>query len=494
MRPAAVFTALLSFLPGLSLAATVTLGVATEVNTFDPHMTTSVGSDLSLASHLYDSLVTRAPDLSLQPDVALSWQAVSEDSWRFELDPRAHFADGEPLDAQAVAWNLQRVQDPARHARIAPWFAGIRAVRVLGPHSLEIDTHGPFPTLPSQLTMLFLLPPQWAASHDPATASLPSGPYAVAEFQPGDQLHLVRNPQYWKAPPYFDEVRLKIMPDASARVSALLAGEVDWISGIPLSEVKRIQADGRARAGVIAPSTRSVFIKLNTQRPPLDDVRVRQALNYAIDKQGMVSALFDGRTEVSRCQFLTPAYFGYNPALQAYPYDPPRARQLLREAGVAPGTRLQLEVPSSVYLQGDEVTQVIAAQLAAVGLDVQLVQLDFATWITRYLRTHQLGDMSLLAYAWPTIDADGILSLLQGGSAYAYFADAPFDAALAAGRSTLDPARRLEAYRNATARACEQAPMIFLYDQPFTYAESPRLRWQARADDWVRAYDMSAAP
>lgn len=494
MRLSALLAALLLNLPTLAAAATVTLGVATEVNTFDPHMTTSVGSDLSVASHLYDSLVTRAPDLSLQPDVALRWTALSDTTWRFELDPRAQFSDGEALDAQAVAWNIKRVQDPALHARIAPWFAAIEQARVIGPHTLEIDTRGPFPTLPAQLTMLFLLPPTWTATHHPATATLSSGPYQVASFQPGDQLRLVRNPRYWKSPPYFDEVRMKIMPDAAARVSALLAGEVDWISGIPLSEVKRIQAGTRVRAGVISPSTRSVFIKLNTQRPPLDDVRVRQALNYAIDKQGIVDALFDGRTQVSRCQVMTPVYFGYNPALQAYPFDPGKARQLLREAGIAPGTALHLEVPGNVYLQGDEVTQVIASQLADVGLDVKLDQIDFATWMTKYLRTHTLGDMSLLAYAWPTIDADGILSLMQSSSAYAYFSDPGLDAALVQGRATLDESRRREAYRIATERICSQAPVIFLYEQPFTFATSTRLQWHARADDWVRAYDMSAAP
>jgi len=476
-----------------ALASTrVVIATATEVNTLDPHMTTSVGSDLSVASHLYSSLVTRGPDLRLQPGLARRWQALSPTRWRFELVPGAHFADGEALDAATVQWNFQRILALGAKARIKPWFALVDQVRVIDAQTVEIDTREPFAALPAQLSMLFLLPPRWSATHDPATDSMPSGPYRIVENRPGDHLLLARNPQYWGPAPAFDEVELRIIPQDSSRVSALLAGEVDLITNIPLSEVQRIEGSGRAHAGAIT-STRSVFIKLNTLHPPLDQASVRLALNYAIDKRGMVKALFNDQARVSDCQLLTPAYFGYNPALRPIAYDPDKARQLLREAGVKPGTRLQLEVPGNAYLQGDEVTQVVAAQLQEVGLDVQLVQFDFASWMNKYLKAHNLGDMALLTHAWPTIDADGLLSLLQGSSNYAYYQDPVFDADLAAGRATLDPAARQQAYAAATERLCSQAPVIFLYEQPFTYGISHRIRWHARGDDWLRAFDMSPA-
>ncbi|WP_175651833.1 ABC transporter substrate-binding protein [Pseudomonas sp. Marseille-P9899] len=489
--------ALLALLIALALPAQadshVDIALNGDVNTFDPHMSATIATDLSVASHLYNALILRGPDLRLQPSLALRWRNLEPTRWEFDLAPQARFANGEPLDAEAVVWNLNRVRDPATKSRIAPWFRQIASAHAEGPHTLVIVTDGAFPTLPAQLSMLFMLPPRWTASHDPAREVMPSGPYRIGSRQQGDVLTLVRNEQSWQSRPAFDQVRLHSLPDASARVSALLAGEVDWINAIPLSEVRRIQGSGRALAGVSAPGTRSVFIKLNTLRPPLNDVRVRQALNYAIDKQGMTSALFDGQAAVSACQLLTPVYFGYNADLRAYPYDPAKARRLLAESGVAPGTRLRLEVPANTYLQGDEVTQVIASQLQAVGLDIELVQYDFSTWINRYLKAQKLGDMALLAYAWPSLDADGVLSLLQSDSIYAYYRDAKLDRLLAAGRSVLDEPTRRATYQEATAHLCEQAPVLYLYEQPFTYGASPRIQWQARSDDWIRAYDMQPA-
>lgn len=474
-------------------ASRVDIALGGDVNTFDPHMSATISTDLSVASHLYNALVLRGPDLQLQPSLALAWRPVGTNRWEFDLTPNARFANGEALDAEAVVWNLERVRNPATKSRIAPWFRQIVSAHADGPHKLVIVTDGAFPTLPAQLSMLFMLPPRWSADHDPAREVMPSGPYRIATNHQGDELVLVRNERSWQAPAPFAEVHLRSLPDTSARVSALLAGEVDWISNLPLSEVRRIQRSGKAIAGVQAPGIRSVFIKLNTLRPPLNDVRVRQALNYAIDKRSIGGALFDGEAPVSGCQLLTPAYVGYNPDLQAYPYDPGKARRLLDEAGVAMGTRLRLEVPANTYLQGDEVTQVIAAQLHEVGLDVELVQYDFATWINRYLKAQKLGDMALLAYAWPSLDADGVLSLLQSDSIYAYYRDPQLDRLLAEGRNVLDLQRRETVYRDATRHLCKQAPVIFLYEQPFSWGTSARIRWQSRSDDWVRAYDMRPA-
>ncbi len=475
--------------PQPSAGRPLVIAMASDVTTFDPHMTAAVGGNLSVLGHLYPALVERGPDLQLRPALASSWDAVSPTHWRFHLVDGARFGNGEALDAQAVRWNLERVRDPAVHARIGPWFAAIERVEAPDPRTLEIHTRSPFPALPAQLSMLFLLPPQWAASHDPARETAPGGRYTVVENLPGDRLRLRRNPDWYGAPAPFDEVEFRVVPSPTARVAALLAGEVDFITGLPIAELARIRASGRADAGSV-PSIRSVFIKFNTLQPPLDDVRVRRALNLAVDRQAIAEALFEGQAPVSRCQLLTPEYLGFDPALAPPPFDPDRARALLREAGISPGTRLRLEVPVNYTLQGEEVAQAVAAQLQDVGLDVDLVQLDQAYYMDRYIKGRQLAPLSLLTHAWPTIDADGLLSLLHSDSPYAYYRDPVLDRLLAQGRDTLDADARGRIYRQAEAHLCEQAPVLFLYAQPATYATSPRVRWQPRGDDWIRAWDL----
>lgn len=470
----------------------VVIAMASDMTTLDPHMTAAVGGNLSILSHIYPALILRGPDLKLDPSIARSWRAVAPDHWRLDLVMGARFANGEPIDAATVKWNLDRVRDPAAKSRIRLWFEPITSVEVIDDHTVDIRTAAPFPALPAQLSMLFLLPPQWAQTHNPAKETLSGGPYALEENIAGERVLLRRNPSYWGSPPAFERVEFRIIPSPTARVAALLAGEVDLIINIPLAEVARIKADGRANAGSV-PSIRSVFIKLNTLEAPLNDVRVRRALNLAIDKEAISAALFDGQAPVSQCQLLTPDYLGFNRDLAPIPYDPQAARALLHEAGVKPGTPITFEVPVAYTLQGEEVAQVVAAQLKAVGLAPRIVQLEASQYMDRYIKGRQLAPLSVLTHAWPTIDADGLLSLLQGDSPYAYYRDPVFDGLLAKGRSTLSPEVREQAYHQATARMCDQAPVIFLYAQPYTFATSKRLYWRARGDDWIRAFDMRPA-
>lgn len=471
-------------------AETANLVLSTTINTLDPHMTASVATDLSVLSHIYPALVLRGPDMKLQPELATSWQPVNDTTWRFTLRAGAKFTNGEPIDAEAVKWNLERIQDPAVNARIRPWFNLVSEIRVISPTELEIVTSKPYPALVDQISMFFLLPPVWAANHNPAKETLSGGRYILSENVPGDHLLLTANPQYYGEKPAFDTVKFQIIPESSSRIAALQAGEASVITGIPTSELERIKKSDKIDAGAV-PSVRSVMIKFNTEKAPLDNKEVRQALNYAIDKKSISQALFNGLAPVSQCQILTPSYFGYNPALEAYPYDPAKAQQLLKHSGANLTAPIELDVPVATYLQGNEVAQVVAAQLTELGLKVNINEMEFSTYMNKYLKTRELAATSLLAQAWPTLDADGLLTLFAPGNNYAYWNNAAFGQALEEGRSSLSPEIRNKAYQQATQIMCDEAPVIFLYTQPATYGIAKTVHWQPRGDDWLRAFDMT---
>jgi len=468
---------------------TLTIGLTNTINTFDPHMTASVGSDLSLLSHIYPSLVLRAPNMQIVPALATAWENTDDLTWRITLRSGARFTNGENMDAQTVKWNFDRVRDPARNARIRAWFNLITDVRVVSPTELEIKTSAPYPAMIEQLSMFFLLPPKWAEEHQPASETLSGGPYRLTSVKPGESFSLEANPQYWGDKPAFDRVLIRVIPEAASRVAALLAGEVDFVNNIPTTEIRRIQASNSAQADAV-PSIRTVFIKLNTEKPPLDNKILRQALNYAIDKQGIIQAIFNDQAAISQCQVLSANYFGFNPNLQPYPYDPDKARALLKQAGGAPSEPITFDVPSGVYLNGEEVVQVVASQLEEIGLKTRIVEMPFSSFMDKYLKTHELAPLSLLSMAWPTIDADGLLTLFAPGNLYAYWDDADFGKALTEGRSTMDKNQRLAAYEKATRIMCDEAPALFLYTQPATFGVSKRIAWTPRGDDWVRAFDM----
>lgn len=230
--------------------------------------------------------------------------------------------------------------------------------------------------------------------------------------------------------------------------------------------------------------------KFNHQKKLFEKLRFRQAINYAIDREGIVASIFDGKATVSDCQLLTPAYFGYNPDLKAYPYDPEKAAELLKESGVDLSQQIEIEIPTATYLQSEEVTQVIASQLQEVGLNVKITEIEFGAFMNKQIKERNLAQIAVQGLAWPTIDADGMLNMFAPGNVYDYWNNADFGKLLDAGRASTGPDERKKIYADATKLMCDQAGALFLYAQPATYGLSKKITWQARGDDWVRAFDM----
>jgi peptide/nickel transport system substrate-binding protein len=247
------------------------------------------------------------------------------------------FANGEKLDARAIKWNIERVMNPSNRMRIRPWFALIDTVRAVDDTTLEMLTKAPYPALPAQLSMFFMLPPDWASKNNPAAAAMSSGPYRLREWIRDDRIVLEANPSYWGPRPVYQTVVFRVIPEASGRTAALLAGDVDIVTtGVPPVDFSRISQNAATSVGSTQ-SLRVGYIKFNTLKKPFDDVRVRQALNYAVDKDALTRNLFGNLTSKSNCQILTPQYFGYNPDLKPYPFDQAKARELLQAAGVGSG-------------------------------------------------------------------------------------------------------------------------------------------------------------
>ncbi|MGK6316627.1 ABC transporter substrate-binding protein [Neorhizobium sp. DT-125] len=470
-------------------AETLTIALSSSVNTLDPTQAQVVGTDVSIAAHFYSSLVARDADSKLVGVLAEKWYPEGDSAWVFDLKAGVTFAGGEALDAAVVKWNIDRIRNPETKSRNRAWFDPVSEVEVVSPTRVKIHTKGAYPTLPDQLSMIFFLSPKWMERHNPATEVYGTGEFKLKQFVAGDRLLLEKNETYRGVASPFSDVVFKVIPEPSARVAAVSTGEADLAFDIPLEEVDRLKKGGKAGAGWV-PSSRSMVVRMNTNKPPFaNNVKLRQAMNYAIDKQAIVDGLLGGLGTISACQIMTPAYFGYNSDLKPYAYDPTKAKQLIKESGLAAGTQIELQVPMGRYFMASEISQVVAGQLQEVGLNVVIRESDFSSWVQPYSRG-EMGPMALMGQAWPTLDADGQLGLYGSKNPTAYFNNAEYDAALAAGRGTTDPKQRLTHYRKATEVMCNEAPVIFLVAQPFTYATSPRVTWKARGDDWIRASDV----
>lgn len=490
-RPAVLALSLgLAALAGPAAARDLTIALSSNVNTLDPFKSTTVGTDLSVAAHIYTPLVDRGPDMKLRPGLATRWEAIGDTAWRFTLREGVTFSNGEKLDAEAVKWNVERVLDPKTGARNKPWFAAISEVKVISPGMVEFVTKSAYPDMPEQMSMFLLMPPKWTSENNASVTSLGSGPYELVRFASGDRIELKARKDYWGEKPAFDKVTFRIIPEDSSRIAALVAGDVDLITGFPTSEIAQIKASGKADAASV-PGTRGMFIKLNAVRAPFkDNPKLWRALNLAIDRKAINDGLLDGLGEVSACQPLSPAYFGFNPELKPAPYDPAQAKKLLAEAGFAGGLTMELEVPTGRYIQASDITQVVASQLADVGVTVKLREMEFGSFMNKYIVGKNLGDSAYFGLGWPTLDAGGLLNFWERENPQSYWESESFNVDAKAARSTNDATRRTALYRKLTKQLCEDSPSIFMFFTPITYAQSKAIAWQARGDDWVRAIDI----
>lgn len=472
-------------------AAELRLILTTNVLSIDPHPATFVGGDLSVDSHIYSSLIVMEPGSVLAPGLAKSWTMIDENTWRFELVPDVKFPNGEAMTSEVVAWNVKRIMDPQTKAANGSRYKLIQEVKVNSPTSFDIITSAPFPALPAQLTMLYMMAPEWTKTHNPAIEAMGTGPYELAEIRPGERIVLKARADYWGEKPDFDQVTFRIIPEPAARVAAVLAGEMDYVTGFSPADIERINASDKVRADSV-PSNRAIIIKFNSLKAPFkDNNALRQAINYAVDKQSIMDAMWHGTGALSDCQILSPMYFGYNPELKPYPYDPEKAKALLAEAGYpgGKGLTIEFEVPRGRYLAAEDISQAVAAQLGEIGVTVNIVEREFASYFAKL----QAGGMSELGYigtAWPTLDADGALTALLPGFPDAYYENDRFVELMDAGRKETDVEKRRAIYAEATKNMCENPPVLFMFNQPHTFALSDRVEWKVRGDDWVRAMDF----
>ena len=270
--------------------------------------------------------------------------------------------------------------------------------------------------------------------------------------------------------PKIDRVIFRAIPEPSTRLAEFLAGTVDIVTDVSADQAADLETKSGVKV-VNASATRVEFVALdNTRDGPLKDVRVRQALNYAIDKDGLLKALYGGHGTVIG-QPLSQSMFGYNPDVKPYPYDPDKAKQLLAEAGVGSGLNIDFDCDQS----NKDTCEAISLQLSKVGVTAKLSIFDNTVSAQRF-NQHQTSPMFFSTWLGATLDAEGTLTpRIASGGRSAYFSDPDVDKQIRAGAASVNEAERLKVYLPLMAELKEKAPWIYLWQGTDTYATSQRL-------------------
>ena len=466
------------------IASRIIISQGNDAATLDPHLTLTM-TDINVINHVCDGLVKRDLDMQIVPSLAKSWKMVDPLTHEFKLQEGVKFHNGEPFNAQVVKFNIERILDPKFVSRITTFLKIIDRVEVVDDYTVRIITKNPSPVLNNQLLSLRMIPPKYVKEKgDQYVIRNPvgTGPYRFVEWVKDDHITFEAYKEHWRGKPPFDKVIFKPIPEESTRVAALLTGEVDIITNVPPSEIKRLK-EAKNVFPIISPSTRCMFIKFNTEKPPFNNKWVRQAVNYAVDKDAIIDALFDGKADKLNGQLLSPEYFGYNPTLKPYPYDPQKAKDLLAKGGYPGGFETDFDASSGRYLLDREVAQAIAGQLLKVGIKTKLQFLEWGLFMKKYVRTHKMANITVIGYAGHTVEADGMYTFLSTESPYSYYSNKEVDKLLVEGRTTLDQNKRLEIYKKVSEIMHEDAPIGFLWQQVNIHGVNKKFDWwKPRAD------------
>ena len=371
-----------------------TLRVAFEadVTGFDPHLVPGL-QNYYVDQNLFNTLVGVNDRLEFVPDLAASWEVLEGGQvYLFRLHKGVKFHDGTDCDATAVKWNLDRVITDPKSAQ-GKFLQHVASVQVVDAHTVKITMKYPSSTLLESLAFngagVMILSPTAAQTYGPDLPRHPvgTGPFTLAKWEQNNVIVLERNPQYFKPGlPYLDRIEYRIMKDGVTRAAALRAGEVDFVNWLPREHVERVGKDPKIQV-LRGPESSNVFINFVVSRPPWDDVRLRQALGgYGIDRAAIAKAAFLGFATPT-VSYVSPGAKGYVDLNEMYPYQPARAKALLREAGYDERKPLKYTIMTH---NADPVLATIATmmktQLAAIGVEVTIEVLDRPVFLKRLLR------------------------------------------------------------------------------------------------------------
>lgn len=476
------------------------MAVGSLPRTLDPPNATS-GASHQVIGHVCETLVTRDSAGQIIPWLAESWE-VSPDGreYLFHIRPGVNFYAGDPLNGAAVAANLKRLStEPTRRWHLlAPIVEQVEAVDLTGVRVRLKTPFAPFLAILTD-TALAMVSPQMLAERQ-VQAALKSeekfddtkqhqqdiagwgrkltgtGPFVLMDWDGSDTLVLRRNENYWGTKPGVEQVLLQGIPQGQDRLTALLDKRVDAALLLPLGAVERLRNQPGIRV-LEVPSDSWFFVGMNNLKSPFDDIRVRRALNFAVDKEAIVRDVFKGAGRpVDSC--IARGSFGYA-SIYTYPYDPDRARQLLAEAGLGDGFVTELASPRGRYPMDFETSLAVAEHLAEVGVSVKVVPYDDWGEYLTYVRqpperaTHQM--FLLMRGEGSMRDAHYTLFTKfhsQGWyhSNNQYYRNPEVDRLTESGSFSLDPEQRQQAYAKAQQLIIDDAAMIFLNEVTYTLA------------------------
>jgi peptide/nickel transport system substrate-binding protein len=490
------------------------LGMGADVTSIDPYYVNLFPNN-NVAMHIYDSLVLLDADSRLIPGLAVSWKLLKDDTWEFKLRRGVKWHDGSDFTAEDVAYSIERVsQIKNSPGPFTVYTKAIVKTEIIDPLTIHFRTNGIYPLLPNDLSTISIMSKK--ASQGLSTEDLNAGrgqigtgPYKFVAFKRGDRVELARNDNYWGGKGAWAKVILRILPNDPARIAALLSGDVQAIENIPTADFAKLKNNPGIEVSTKI-SHRIIFFHIDTSRKvapfvtdksgkPLDanpfrDLRVRQAISKAIDRDAIKSRVMEGLS-VPTANLVPAPMFGHNPALKPDKYDPEGAKKLLAAAGYPNGFGMTLFAPNNRYVNDEQIAQAVASMLSRVGIQTKVETMPMNVFLARASKLE--FSFAMLGWGAGTGESSSPLRTqlatydpAKGWGTFAWgrYSNPAMDKLLAQALNTRDDHAREKLLQDATALAINDLGIIPIHHQINTWATKKGITYIPRTDEYTLAF------
>lgn len=517
---------------GVSQAQELRIGLSSEPTSADPQYF-DYAPNSALAAHVFGALVDVDENRVLIPSLARSWRTVDDTTWEFKLQSNAKFSNGQKLTPRDVVYSFCRI--PFVEGSPGPFtdlIKTIESIHTPDSETLIIKTAKPDPILPSKLRLGFIINANASGGgknirfrkngcedfgenpipsdfNDPTT-SLGAGPYKLVEFLRGSQIVLSPNDNYWGQPPHWERVVLKPLTNAGSRVAALIAGDVDMIEAPSVQDFERLTNSGFTIERTLTP--RVLYIQLDqnndptwksptvkgTDGNPMSDLRVRQAMSMAINREAIVERIMGGLAAPAG-ELLPYPMFGATKDFPIAEYDPEGAKKLLAEAGYPNGFQITLATPNDRYINADKVAQTVAQMWTGIGIKTSVDAMTAGTFFGR--RNKYEFSAFLAGYGSTTGEMSEKIDALvltrnpdkeTGTLNLSHYSNPTVDDLVTRAKQTVDDKNREQLLQQASKTAMDDVALLPLYFEVRPWALRKGITYSARSDEQTRA--MSVKP
>lgn len=443
----------------------------------DPLLTTYLDPQVT---NIFEALTTVDQEGKLVPQLATEWQNIDPHTWEFTLRPDVQFSNGDPVTAEDVKFSYDRIMDPANNSNETHFHGIIESAEVVDDLTIRFNTQQEVATLPATIAMLKIVPKKYleeVGNEEFAKKPIGTGPYVFVSWTTGTSIVEEANPLYWGGEPEIKTITYLDVPSPSTRKAMLLDGSVDLAEKLLYTDEAEIEANPDLQI-IKAQIDYTDFISINTFVAPFDDVRVRQALSYAVDVDAIIERVIGGSGKRAAIQN-SPLDQGYHTGLTPYPYDPDKARELLAEAGFDasnPFPAQVMDVGTDRQPYNTDVAQAIAGYLTEAGMPTTVNVMESTALFDKYLS----GDAGLIYMGSRSSSGESIdrfANFYHSKGRALYWNTPEMDALVDEARTEFDDARRQELYNQIQQTIFDQATTVALYDEVVTFGASANLHW-----------------